>query len=119
MNTSLLSITRIKAVGRDRTLALSLAASIGLHAIGLYFLISHPMMLHHSLRSLFGISTAAPEYLDTSEDLVKKSHIVEEVFEHILVLSPHLQQPFDLIELPRGIAIAPSEESLTTVALSE
>jgi len=97
---------------RHSVLATSLAASLGIHALGLYFLISHPMMLHHSLRSLFGLSIAAPDYLDSldEEALAQKNHVVEEIFEHIVVFSSHLQQPFDLIELPRGIALSPNEE---------
>lgn len=99
-------------IKRHSVLIASLAASIGLHGIGFYFLATHPMMLHHSLRSLFGISIAAPEYLDNPDDeaLAKKSRIIEEVFDHILVFSPHLQQPFDLIELPRGVSLSPDEE---------
>src|SRR5271169_5659049 len=99
-------------IRRHSTLITSLAASIGLHALAIYFLATHPMMLHHSLRSLFGISIAAPEYLDSPEDeaLAKKNQIIEDVFEHILVFSPHFQQPFDLVELPRGVGIAPEQE---------
>jgi von Willebrand factor type A domain len=92
----------------------SLAVSLGLHGFGIYFLATHPMMLHHSLRSLFGISIAAPEYLDSSEEepIAKKNQIVEDIFEHVLVFSPHLQQPFDLAELPRGVCLSPDEEAL-------
>jgi len=97
---------------RHSVLITSLAASVGIHALGLYFLMTQPMMLHHSLRSLFGLSIAAPDYLDSSDEevIAQKNHIVEEVFEHIVVFSPHVQQPFDLVELPRGIAISPSDE---------
>lgn len=99
---------------RHSTLITSLAVSIGLHALGIYFLATHPMMLHHSLRSLFGISIAAPEYLDIQEDqaLAKKNYAVEEAFEHILVLSSHRQQPFDLVELPRAVTLSPYEEEI-------
>src|SRR5690349_8034972 len=90
----------------------SLAVSIGLHGIGIYFLVTHPMMLQHSLRSLFGISIAAPEYLSSAEEkeLVKKNQVIEDVFEHILVFSSHFQQPFDLVELPRSVGLAPEAE---------
>ncbi len=100
-------------IKRHYVLITSLAASIGLHGIGLYFLTTHPMMLHHSLRSLFGISIAAPEYLDNldEESIAKTNHILEDAFEHILVFSSHMQLPFDLVELPRGVAIAPDEEA--------
>jgi von Willebrand factor type A domain len=90
----------------------SLAVSIGLHGIGIYFLATQPMMLQHSLRSLFGISIAAPEYLDSPEEqeIAKKNKVMEDVFEHILVFSSHFQQPFDLVELPRGVNLAPETE---------
>lgn len=101
-----------KQVNRRRSLLLtSVAISVGLHGLGLYFLATQPVTLHHSLRSLFGISIPAPEYLDSAEELqAKKNTILEEVFDQVVVFSSHLQQPFDLVELPRGIAIAPDEE---------
>lgn len=105
----------------SRTLVLtSIAISIGLHGMGIYFLVTHPMMLHHSLRSLFGISIAAPEHLDSPEDemLAKKNQIIEEAFEHILVFSPHFQQPFDLVELLRGVSLAPEMEIEAIAAIA-
>lgn len=105
-------MSRFNKIKRHSLLITSLTASVGLHAFGLYFLVSHPMMLRHTLCSLFGLSITAPQYLDTQDEeaIAKKNQLIEEVFEQILVMSPRVQQPFDLVELPRGIAIAPSEE---------
>lgn len=96
-----------------RVLYLSLAASLGIHALGLYFLVSHPMLLRYSLSSLFGISIPAPSYLESEEQLDRKNREIEEIFKQILVLSPHLQEPFDF-PLPISLALAPQkEESLS------
>jgi len=92
-----------------RVLYLSLAASLGIHALGLYFLVSNPMLLRYSLSSLFGISIPAPSYLESEEQLNRKNREIEEVFKQILVLSPHLQEPFDLA-LPSSVALAPQKE---------
>lgn len=92
-----------------RVLYLSLAASLGIHALGLYFLVSHPMLLRYSLSSLFGLSIPAPSYLENEEQLDRKNREIDEIFKQILVLSPHLQEPFDFA-LPRSLALAPQKE---------
>lgn len=43
-----------------------------------------------------------------------KNALLQEVFQQIVLLSPHLQQPYDLTELPRGLAIAPNGEEVDT-----
>lgn len=45
----------------------------------------------------------------------EKNQALEEAFEEIVVLSPHFQQPYDLIELPKGIALAPHEEKAVEI----
>ncbi len=110
----------LKSFKHHSLLFISLALSLGLHLAGILFLTYNPMILHHSWKSLFGISSAAPDFLELPEEanLERKNKIMEEVFEHILVLSPHLQQPFDLVELPKGIALAPTYEASSPIALS-
>lgn len=97
-----------------RALYLSLAASLGIHAAGLYFLISHPMSLRYSLSSLFGISIPAPSYLEYEEAFNSKNREIEEVFKQILVLSPHLQEPFDLA-LPSSFSLSPQKEEIAAL----
>ncbi len=88
-----------------------LAISVGLHAAGLIYLNDHPMILHGPDLSLFGQSSAKPTPLQEDEESVMQRHL-EEVFKEIVVLSPHFQQPYDLIELPKGVPMAPTREEV-------
>ena len=89
-----------------------LAFSLILHSAAVTFLYYNPLILQGSLKSLFGMSAATPSLLDSQadNDLLQKNHLLDEVFEQIIVLSPHFQQPYDLVELPKGIALAPNQE---------
>lgn len=92
-----------------------LAVSLIAHAAALSYLYFHPMILHHSLQSLFGLTSAKPSPLEEEEEVISsllKNQIVDEVFQKIVVLSPHFQQPYDLIQPPQGIALAPNEETV-------
>jgi hypothetical protein len=100
---------------RSRLLLMKcIAVSLVVHIVTVTFFYFHPLILQGPFKSLFGMTVATPTLLDTdeenSEQLKKKNQMLEEVFEQIVVLSPHFQQPYDLIELPKGIALAPSEE---------
>lgn len=88
-----------------------LALSLGLHAAGLIYLNYHPMILHGPYLSLFGQSSAKPTPLQEDEETPLQKQL-EEVFGEIVVLSPHFQQPYDLIELPKGVPLAPSSEEI-------
>ncbi len=92
-----------------RCIGLSLAA----HAAALTYFYFHPLVLHSPFHSLFGMTDAQPTVLESDqeiEDLLQKNQLLEEVFEEIVVMSPHFQEPFDLAQLPQGIALAPNEE---------
>jgi hypothetical protein len=95
-----------------RCIGLSLIA----HAAALTYFYYHPLILHSPFRSLFAMNQAEPTPLAAEEeiaDLMAKNALLEEVFEQIVVLSPHMQQPFDLSLLPQGIALAPNSEEAT------
>lgn len=87
-----------------------LAISLAAHAAALTYFYFHPLILNNSLQSLFGITSPQPMILDSEENHLTKNHLLEEVFQKIVVLSPHFQQPYDLIELPKGISLAPNQE---------
>ncbi len=91
-----------------------LTVSFLLHLFALLYFYTHPIVIHSSWKSLFGLSAATPNILDYEEEnpeLIEKSKIIHEAFHQILVLSPHFQQPLDLAELPKGIALSPNTES--------
>ncbi len=93
-----------------RCLAISLAA----HAAALTYFYFHPMILEGPFHSLFGMSAAQPTVIENEEEntaFLQKNQMIDEVFEQIVVLSPHFQQPYDMIELPKGIALAPNQEA--------
>ncbi len=108
MNT--MTIPQTKSHGRlIRCLAISLVA----HAAALTYFYFHPMILEGPFQSLFGMSAAQPTVIENEEEnsaLLQKNQMIDEVFEQIVVLSPHFQQPYDMIELPKGIALAPNRE---------
>ncbi len=90
-----------------------LAISLALHLLGIIYFYTHPILIHSSWDSLFGISSAEPELLDYEEensDLLQKNSLIEDAFQHVLVQSSHFQQPLDLIELPKGVALSPNIE---------
>lgn len=89
-----------------------LAFSLLLHVAALTFFYFNPLVFQGNLKSLFGISPAAPSSLqaDAREWWQKNRHL-EETFQKIITLSPHFQQPYDLVELPQGIALAPNSET--------
>ncbi len=107
-----MNATTAPMIKRPSLLIKCLAFSLAIHTGLLVYIYKHPLILQQSLTSIFGISAATPELLETGEsvDLYRKSQEIDEVFQQILVFSPHLQQPLDLIELPKGAALAPSEE---------
>lgn len=93
----------------------ALAISLLLHITFLTFLYYHPFLLQGPLKSLFGLSKAAPSLLEQEEDALEeeelgKNHLLEEAFQKIIVFSPHYQRPYDLIGIPKGIALAPNAE---------
>ncbi|MES2122001.1 MAG: VWA domain-containing protein [Chlamydiota bacterium] len=91
--------------------------SLAVHLFSLTVLYLNPLILHNPLGSLFGISSATPGWIgldENSERSADKNALLQEVFQQIVLLSPHLQQPFDLTELPRGLAIAPNSEEIDT-----
>jgi hypothetical protein len=96
-----------------RLLTKCLSFSFILHFSALIVFYFNPLILNGNFLSLFGLSSAQPTPIDwEDEDLnaLQKTHELEEAFEHIIVLSSHLQQPYDLVELPKGIALAPNQE---------
>lgn len=98
-----------------------LAVSIALHMLGLLYFYTHPIILHHSWKSLFGFSSTHPHWLEYEEEetsLETLNKRVEEAFEKVEILPHHLQAPFDLIELPQGIALSPTEEEALAVPIS-
>ncbi len=100
---------------RSQRLAVKcIAFSLVAHVATVTFFYFNPLILQGSFKSLFGMTAATPTLLDVDEEnselLKKKNQMLEEVFEQIIVLSPHFQQPYDLIELPKGIALAPNQE---------
>lgn len=97
-----------------RLLVKCIALSLAVHVATVAFLYFNPLMLQSPFKSLFGMTAVTPTWLHPDEENIdwvqKKNHVLEEVFEQIVVLSPHFQQPYDLIELSKGIALAPNEE---------
>ncbi len=98
-----------------------LAISLVAHTAVLSYFYFHPLILQSPFKSLFGMNAAQPTLLENEEEreLLFKNHLLDEVFQKIVVLSPHYQRPFDLIELPKGIALSPNlEETLAAPELS-
>ncbi len=88
--------------------------SLVAHIAAVTFFYFHPLIVQGPFKSLFGMTAATPILLNIDEEngefLKKKNQMLEEVFEHIVLLSPHFQKPYDFIDLPKGIALAPNEE---------
>ncbi len=105
----------------NRLLFKCLIFSIGLHVAFLTFFYFNPFILKGSLKSLFGLTSATPTFLDddTDQDNVQKNREIEEVFKKIIVMSPHFQQPYDFAEIPQGISLAPNAENAFAAAPSQ
>jgi hypothetical protein len=117
-------MTTVKISQKTRgTLMKCLGVSLALHAIAILFLNSHPLILQGPFESLFEMRATTPTLLSADEEMAelqqRKNHFLEEVFEEIVVLSPHFQQPYDLIELPKGVALAPNEEEIAMIVPQE
>lgn len=88
-----------------------IAVSLIVHAGCLLFFYFHPLVLHSPFKSLFGMSAAAPTLLLSDEEAAEANNLaLKEAFDQIVLFSPHFQQPYDLSELPKGLALAPNEE---------
>src|ERR1700722_13822627 len=99
----------IPLVKHRRLLIKCLAVSLAAHAAALSYFYFHPLILQNPFQSLFGIHSVEPIALENEEEanaFLAKNHLLEEVFQKIVVMSPHFQQPYDLIELPKGISLA-------------
>ncbi len=103
----------VSTVHTNRLLVKCLIFSMALHLALLTFFYFNPFILKGSLKSLFGLSSATPTFLDddTDKDAVLKNREIEEVFKKIIVMSSHFQQPYDFAEIPQGISLAPNAES--------
>ncbi len=105
-------ITLTSTVKQRSLLLKCLIGSLALHVFGLFYFYTHPILIHSSWKSLFRLSSATPDVLTAIEDETDKSNlIIEEAFQKILVLPHHMHSPLDLVELPQGIVLAPSEEA--------
>lgn len=90
------------------------AFSFVAHALCLTLLYQNPLLLKQVKTSLFGISSPELKELELEELFVEENDKqMQEVFEQIVFLSSYQQSPFDLRDLPKGIALAPKEEVLT------
>ncbi len=88
-----------------------IAVSLIVHGGFLLLFYFHPLVLHSPFKSLFGMSVAAPTLLLSDEEAVETNNLaLKEAFDQIVLFSPHFQQPYDLSELPKGLALAPNEE---------
>ncbi len=98
-------------IKKKRCLLQSLVLSLGLHTAVLFYLNTYPMVLQGPRFSLFGQSSPIPTPLENQEeDLFQKNQVLSEVFKEVVLLSPHFQQPYDLVELPKGTSLAPNPE---------
>jgi hypothetical protein len=107
-------ISILDFIRQKKILLTCLAASLLLHLSFLIYFYYHPILIHSSWRSLFGLSGATPEILDYEEENVEttqKTNMIEEAFQQVLLFSSHFQQPHDLAKLPKGIALSPHTET--------
>lgn len=108
----------IRPTKHRKLLLKCLAISLAAHTAALSYFYFHPLILQSPFQSLFGMTSVQPVLLENEEDaFLAKNHLLEEVFQKIVVLSPHFQQPYDLIELPKGIALAPNREHVSDPSL--
>lgn len=108
-----MNIMRSPQIASLNRLFKCLAVSLVAHTVALSYFYFHPMILQNPFQSLFGMNSAEPTILENEEEraLLYKNHLLDEVFQKIVVLSPHYQKPFDLIELPKGVALSPTLEN--------
>ena len=101
-------ISILDFIRQKRLLLTCIAASLLLHFSFLFYFYFHPLLLHSSWQSLFGLSGATPDILDYEEENIQaaqKTNMIEEAFQQVLLFSSHFQQPHDLAKLPKGIAL--------------
>jgi von Willebrand factor type A domain len=97
----------------QRRLIQCLVLSTAAHAAALSYLYSHPLILQGPFQSLFGVTCAESTPLakdDSDLTPLQKNELLEEAFQSIIVLSPHFQKPYDMVELAKGISLAPHLE---------
>jgi hypothetical protein len=95
--------------------------SLALHAGVFAFLYFRPLLVRSPSDSLFFLSSAKPKLLeeDALIDAIEKNEIIQDVFEHILVLPSQQQRPYDMNPLPQGVGISPHAEDAASTALAE
>lgn len=103
---------RLPGLRSRKCLLQSLALSLALHAAAVTCFYFHPMILRSPFKSPFSMTTAQPTAIEDGEDLEaeEKNRQLDEVFQQLIVLSPHFQHPYDMILLPRGISLSPIQE---------
>lgn len=75
------------------TLFTCLALSLALHVVALSALKSHPLLFYRSSKPSLGV---APMNALLAEDPPSTSAMLEEVFDRMILPSPHVKVPFDL-----------------------
>lgn len=95
--------------------------SLALHAGVFVFFYFRPLLVRSPSDSLFSLSSATPKVLeeDALIDATLKNEIIQDVFEHILVLPSQQQRPYDMNPLPQGVGISPQAENAASTALAE
>lgn len=98
-----------------QVMSISLAVHLGLFLF-FYF---HPLRVRSPSDSLFFLGSAEPKKIsgDPLLDAIEKNEIIQEVFEHILVLPSKQQRPYDLNA--QGVGIAPQPEKVLDTTLAE
>lgn len=109
-------------IRKRRLLVQCAAASLCVHVGILFYFYTHPLLLSSPWRSLFGFSSADPEWLAQSDDekmSEERTLALQEAFVHIVLPSSHLQAPMDLPEGTQGLCLAPriEESSLSEIPL--
>lgn len=102
---------------KNPLLATCLAASIGLHIIGLSVFYSRPLLLYSSFPTLFTRSASQPIHLTAEAENEKLNLALEEVFKEILVVSPELQKPYDSEYAAPSFSVYPQLEDETLFPL--
>lgn len=82
---------------KKRLLTQCLVASLGLHAAALWIFYAQPVFLRPYLNTILGKSSPQTVIPLEEEDinLSEKNIALEEIFNQIIVLSPHLHKPYD------------------------
>lgn len=103
------------ALRHHKTIINCLCISILIHLSILLYFYTHPILLTSSWQSLFGLSSADPEWLKYDQEdkaFAEMQSNFQTAFDHLIVQSPHLQKPRDHLDLAHGIALAPQPEPL-------